>query len=199
MERRILVAVGVLIFVLSMVQVLNTGAVIDERSIDLFSQKGGRGFSFIGPPFVLFEEVFLHGDVSYNGVPMAGLSVTFQIFNPDGIFFILGNNTNAEGVATIRFRLPDSENVFGDWRAITSVSIVDVTVTDTLDFNVRWNLADVNNDYIININDAILICSSYRSTSTDPEWNANYDIAQPYGIIDIFDVVLLTASFGEEY
>ncbi|MCK4478194.1 right-handed parallel beta-helix repeat-containing protein [Candidatus Bathyarchaeota archaeon] len=62
-----------------------------------------------------------------------------------------------------------------------------------------WNLADVNYDFKVDIYDVVLACSAYTSTPSDPHWNPHCDIAEPYGIIDIFDIVMIAGSYGEEY
>ena len=65
--------------------------------------------------------------------------------------------------------------------------------------NPYWNPADVNHDLKVNIYDAVLICDAYKSRPGKPKWNPHCDIAEPYGIIDIFDVVMMAGSYGEEY
>jgi len=62
-----------------------------------------------------------------------------------------------------------------------------------------WNLADVNYDFKVNIFDVVLTCSAYNSTPSDPNWNPHCDIAEPYGVIDIYDIVMICTSYGEEY
>ncbi|MCK4498751.1 hypothetical protein KAU25_06110, partial [Candidatus Bathyarchaeota archaeon] len=66
-------------------------------------------------------------------------------------------------------------------------------------FIVQWNPADVNLDFEVNIFDAVLFCDAYGSTSTEPNWNPHCDLVEPFGIIDMLDVVLMADSYGEEY
>ena len=62
-----------------------------------------------------------------------------------------------------------------------------------------WNLADVNYDWLVNINDVVLAASAYLTTHLDSDWNCHCDLAEPYGIINIFDIVMICSSYGEEY
>ncbi|MCW3984911.1 MAG: right-handed parallel beta-helix repeat-containing protein [Candidatus Bathyarchaeota archaeon] len=65
--------------------------------------------------------------------------------------------------------------------------------------NLYWNPADINHDLKVDIYDVVLACSAYASTPSDPHWNPHCDIAEPYEIIDIYDIVMIAGSYGEEY
>jgi len=62
-----------------------------------------------------------------------------------------------------------------------------------------WNPADVNHDLKVDIFDIVSACQAYLSTPSDPHWNCHCDVADPYGIINIFDIVMICSSYGEEY
>ncbi|MGB9135007.1 MAG: hypothetical protein WCC63_05440 [Candidatus Bathyarchaeia archaeon] len=64
---------------------------------------------------------------------------------------------------------------------------------------VEWNPADVNFDLKADIFDLVLFAGAYGSTPSNPNWNPYCDIAEPYGIVDIFDMVTIASSYGEEY
>jgi len=64
---------------------------------------------------------------------------------------------------------------------------------------IDWNPADINHDLKVDIYDVVLACNAYSSTPSDPNWNGHCDIADPYGVIDIFDIVMIRSSYGEEY
>jgi len=68
-----------------------------------------------------------------------------------------------------------------------------------LDLTVWWNSADVNNDYKVDFYDAVMVATSYSSIPSDPNWNPHCDIALTYGIINIYDVMMVLRSYGEEY
>jgi len=62
-----------------------------------------------------------------------------------------------------------------------------------------WNLADLNYDFTVDIYDLVTTADAYGSTPSDPHWNSHCDINEPYGIINIFDIVMIATSYGEEY
>ena len=130
--------------------------IAEMRYVDLFSQIGGKGYSVPCPPFLLSDVVFLYVNVTYNGWPEQQSDVAFQIFDPHENSFILSERTNASGIATVSFCLPSpdsAEDFIGAWRVIASVNIAEVIVIDILEFHVRWNLADLNNDLEVNVYD----------------------------------------------
>lgn len=65
--------------------------------------------------------------------------------------------------------------------------------------NIYWNPGDINHDLEVDIYDVVLACVAYSSTPIDSNWNCHCDIAEPYGIINIFDIVMICSSYGEEY
>lgn len=58
---------------------------------------------------------------------------------------------------------------------------------------------DVNYDREVDIYDITLLASIYRCKEGDLEWNPFADLAQPYGEIDIFDLVTCAAHYGDTY
>jgi hypothetical protein len=115
---------------------------------------------------------------------------------------VLYGRTNASGVATVSFRLPSPEHtdsVFGTWRLIASVDVAEVVVDDTLEFQVKWNLADVNADGKVDIYDMVLASHAYASTPPDPHWNPNCDMTKPYGIMDIYDMAVIASNYGKRH
>ncbi len=78
--------------------------------------------------------------------------------------------------------------------------IIDSNNTDHYPLmNPYWILADVNHDLRVSIYDVVKITGAYGTTPSDPYWNPHADIAQPYGRIDISDVVLCTSHYGAKY
>ena len=65
--------------------------------------------------------------------------------------------------------------------------------------NVYWTPGDIDHDLDVDIFDVVRAAGIYGCTSSDPEWNPHCDIAEPFGAIDIFDVVMIAMSYGEEY
>lgn len=175
--------------------------ILQGGSIDVFTQRGGAGASIPSAPFCPSSEVLLYARVTYSGWPEQNRDVAFQILDPLESPFLLFGRTNASGVAAVRFRLPSAEysDVIGIWAVIASVDIAETVVQDRLTFYVWWNLADVNHDFKVNLYDAILMSQAYGSTSSDPHWNPQCDVANPYGLIDLHDVALVVANYGQEY
>lgn len=62
-----------------------------------------------------------------------------------------------------------------------------------------WNIADVNQDLKVDIFDIVLGAAAYGTNSSDPEWNPQCDIAPPWNVIDIFDLVTIASHYGEQY
>jgi parallel beta-helix repeat protein len=65
--------------------------------------------------------------------------------------------------------------------------------------NPYWNPADVNHDLEVDIHDVIRICAAYNSRPGDKNYNPHCDIAETRDIIDIYDVVIACANYGEKY
>jgi len=94
-----------------------------------------------------------------------------------------GNDTNGDGIGDtpIVFDMNNSDN----YPLMSPYS--------------RWNRADINYDFKVDIFDVVLAAAAYGATPSDPHWNPLCDIAEHYGVVDIFDIVLICSSYGEEY
>lgn len=62
-----------------------------------------------------------------------------------------------------------------------------------------WNPADVNYDTKVDLLDIALMGAAYSSTPSDPNWNPDCDIAEPYKAIDIFDIVIIAENYEDSY
>jgi len=172
------------------------------RRIDVFTQKGGVAPFAACPPFLLGEDVILYANVTYNGWPVQSKDITFQLVEPCGESFFVSGRTNASGIAVASFALPrpcQPQGLIGIWTVTGSVEIREVVVCDVLEFRVSWNLADVNRDLKVDIYDVIAVCAACGSTQSSRGWNPYCDTAQPYGTINIVDVVAVTANYGSAY
>ena len=58
---------------------------------------------------------------------------------------------------------------------------------------------DVNSDYEVNLQDLVLIANALKSKLGDPNWNPSADIASPYGVISLTDVVWCAYHYGKHY
>jgi parallel beta-helix repeat protein len=154
--------------------------------------------------------------VSHNGygVPYQGYGVRVQYSEGDKIYH---NNIIDNSFQNKPFIL-DSLNTIWDngfegnyWSDYNGTDsngdgigdtpyIIDSNNTDHYPLmNPYWIPADVNHDLKVDILDVVRICAAYGTTPSDPEWNPHADIAQPYGKIDILDVVLCTGHYAEKY
>ncbi len=120
--------------------------------IDVFTGKGGAGSAAGSPPYGPQELIRMYALVTYNNAPVANLDVTFSVKNSagDAIALRLGR-TNSSGYAVADYRLPwpdtsNPEGIFGTWSIVASVSVSQVTVSDTVQFvyNYVVNLASNN-------------------------------------------------------
>ena len=90
-------------------------------------------------------------------------------------------------------------NASHDWYGIWNTSyIIDAENVDRYPLrNLYWNIADLNHDLKVDIFDLVSMCASYCL-----DWQehmCHVDVAEPYGIIDIFDVVAVAVNYGKEY
>jgi len=58
---------------------------------------------------------------------------------------------------------------------------------------------DVNGDGKVDIYDVVIACASYGSKEGYPNWNQFADLAPPYGIINIYDIVTIAVNCGKTY
>ncbi|MGB9134733.1 MAG: cohesin domain-containing protein [Candidatus Bathyarchaeia archaeon] len=109
----------------------------DERLIDLFTQKGGKGQGASGGAFTPNEIVNLTAYVTYNNWPQQNTLVAFQVIDPSGqTVFVDIIQTDEEGYATVSFRIPNLEESLGLWRVVSSVDVACQIVWDSLGFKV---------------------------------------------------------------
>jgi hypothetical protein len=118
--------------------------------MDLYTSKypySGKGPNQESDAFEPQEEVVLYALVTYNGDPVAGKIVAFDVRGPvnsiENITITLNNVTDSSGIARVSFSMPwpdgrPKATIFGFWNVIASVDIVGVIVTDTLYFRVGW-------------------------------------------------------------
>ena len=60
----------------------------------------------------------------------------------------------------------------------------------------QWNIADLNNDGVIDIFDLAAVAVAFGSEEGQPNWNPTADLNHD-GIVDVFDLVLIAIHFGE--
>jgi len=80
---------------------------------------------------------------------------------------------------------------------ILLVVTVSLFGTITPSYSSWWKPADINQDFKVDMNDVDLCLDSWKSNSSDSNWNSRCDIAESYGIIDIYDFVAMARHYGE--
>jgi parallel beta-helix repeat protein len=106
-------------------------------TLDVYTQKGGRGPMAPSDAFGPYDTVFLYANATNYPNPIQNLSVMFNVSDPYGNLYIsLANITNADGIAVTNFRFPwpcsDPEYYFGNWTVLaTSPGMM---VNDTVRF-----------------------------------------------------------------
>lgn len=175
--------------------------VSEGRNVDVFTQRGGKGQTVPSPLFTPLEDAMIYANVTYNGYPCSCYHVAFRIVDPHKNIAILVGTTNSSGIATTSFHVPE---FLGAWRIVASVNIAEVVVNDTLEFHVRWNVADINDDLKVDIKDLAIAASAYGSFPRHPDWNPIADITGsehlvPDDRVDIRDLALIASNYGEIY
>jgi len=120
-------------------------------AIDLYDQYpfpyGGQGPNEHSDSFAPQALVCLHAKVTYGGDRVTNKLVVFEIHNANGDkITLLQNYTDWYGVATACFRIPMTDMtpgvwdpaIFGWWNVIATVELDQVTVNDTMAFQVGW-------------------------------------------------------------
>jgi hypothetical protein len=175
-------------------------------SIDLFSQKGGRGIDQPDGVFQPQEQIRLYTLVTYNGEPVVSKLVSFEVHGPENpyynIIFVQTAFTNASGIAEISFLIPlPVENpwtiVLGVWNSWATAEVAEQTLKDSLTFLVIF-LGDVDCDGNVEISDLVLLARAYKSKPGDPNWNQMADMNFD-GTISLTDLTVLATHYGEHY
>ena len=60
-----------------------------------------------------------------------------------------------------------------------------------------WAPADVNQDFKVDMDDVNLCRDAWKSNSSDLHWDSRCDVIESYGIIDIYDMVVIARHYGE--
>ncbi len=173
------------------------------RQIDLFTQSGGEGPStpdgFFGPDDV----VCLFANVSYNGWPVVGIMVAFEVRTAnDTVFTASGEVTNQTGTAAMNLRLPSPETLteplYGNWTVTATATLAEVMANDTMQFKLLHLIpGDVNHDYIVDIMDLTLVAIAFSSRPGQPNWNSRADINRD-GLVNIIDLVTVAIHLNQK-
>jgi hypothetical protein len=128
-----------------------TYTIIDKPtlpSIDVYTERGGRGLNAASDVFSPQDLVNVYAYVSNNGAALENQNVAFQVINEEKETFSLRSaETNSFGISAIQYRMPwatSTEESFGQWKIIVTTKINNVTVTDQLTYNFEYLLKDLS-------------------------------------------------------
>jgi hypothetical protein len=124
---------------------------INGPNVDLYDQYplpyGGQGQNQHSDSFAPQAEVCLYAKVTYGGDRVTNKLVSFEVDNALGQkLTILQNYSDINGIATVCFRIPQTDlipggmdpSIFGWWNITATVELDQVTVNDTMAFQVGW-------------------------------------------------------------
>jgi len=129
---------------------------------------------------------------SNNRVYHNNINNTYQVYLTDSF-----NNTWDNGCEGNYWSNYDGTDLDGDGIGDTYLPCEGVDYYPLM--NPYWLPGDVNHDLKIDIYDVVRITGVYGSQQGDPNWNCHSDIAEPYGIINIYDVITCTKDYRKEY
>lgn len=173
------------------------------RLVDVFTQSDGARPSTPDGYFGPDDLVFLFANVSYNGWPVVGIVVSFEVRTAnDTVFTISGQLSNQTGTAAMNLRLPSqgslTEPLYGNWTVMATADIADVMVNDTVQLRLLHLIpGDVNHDYVVDIIDITLVALAFSSRPGQPNWDSRADINGD-GIVNIIDLVTVAIHLNEK-
>ena len=104
---------------------------------------------------------------------------------------------------------PSGGNYWSDYSGIDSNGdgigdapyVVDAYNLDNYPLMSPWTqmVGDLNLDGEVTLADLTLLASAYNSKPGDPNWNPLADIAPPYGVISLTDLVTMAMHYGQHY
>ncbi|MCS7125042.1 MAG: cohesin domain-containing protein [Candidatus Bathyarchaeota archaeon] len=126
-----------------------------------------------------YNDIAIETKTVYNLAAKQGLNITFY-WNTSGLPY--GANVTIKAEASrVPFEINIINNVYVDGYVFIKM------------------LGDINGDRIIDIFDIAAATAAYDSRPGDPNWNPEADVAFPFGLIDIFDVVSIAAMYNFSY
>jgi hypothetical protein len=121
----------------SFFQLVTVVALPVGASVDVYTQRGGRGLNQPSDTFAPDELVIMTAYLTYNLAPVPDILVTFYVYFPNGtLMFRSVSTTHAQGLAFITYRLISP--VFGIYKLNATASIADQTVSDSADCRIDW-------------------------------------------------------------
>ncbi len=137
--------------------------------LDIWTQNGGQGINANATAYGPQQLVNLTGFVTYNGAPVVGKQVTFNVY-VNGVYIDYRTAlTNATGYATVSYRFPWQDSnptqYFGVVTITGAVDVSQVTLNDTCNFYYG---------YILNLQQIQITNGIYDSNGVGPVFFRNY-------------------------
>ena len=142
---------------------------------------GGGGFIGSATPAIVIDNTL--GFVMFN----VSLSPNAD---GSGTVAVIQFQVMADGVNKSPLHLYDVTLINGDGQTVPPLT------TDGSFSNLQIIPGDINEDGVVDINDAILASHAFGSTPSDPDWNPAADLNEDRQI-DIFDLIILVMNFGQ--
>jgi hypothetical protein len=60
-----------------------------------------------------------------------------------------------------------------------------------------WEPADINKDFKVDMGDVDICLGAWQSNSSSPSWDERCDIAESYGLVNIYDFVAMASHYGD--
>ncbi len=177
--------------------------------LDIYTDKGGKGYANATNQYGPQELVTLFAFVSYNGAPVANKDVQFQICNTHEVCIdIRTATTDTNGLARIIYRPPWSDGVnpesdFGIWSIYSTVDLSQVTLNDTCSFYFNYTVQTLS----ANITNGASgqLPTFYRMNTTVPVSidiafsNVNWDNQEVLYTATIYDNASVPVAFGANW
>lgn len=158
------------------------------------------------PDGVLYDPILMVKDqveISEGWYWLAATSLSpAPPFNGSGVAFEIAFRVKHQPIAPaliVQFQVEFASHDLADLWACCGPPHYVENCTVTIHPYPEWNLADINGDLRVDISDVTLGIDAYGATQLDPNWDPRCDLIEPCGKIDIFDIVMICSSYGEEY
>lgn len=77
---------------------------------------------------------------------------------------------------------------------IVTLSLVGIILPS---YSSWWKPADINQDFKVDMDDVNLCLDAWKSNSSNLNWDSRCDIAESYGLINLYDLVAMARHYGE--
>lgn len=117
--------------------------VMIPASLDVYTNNGGQGYEVCSAPFGPEQQVTIYAEVtSQGGVPIAQITVPFNIYDNGVEIDSRTATTNANGIATASYTLPWSgtnpTSAFGTMNITSTIQLFGTTLSDSCPFTYNY-------------------------------------------------------------